>query len=69
MEKSYQHLGERDFNLYKAMKDWHNHVSDMLAYIDDVLTPHGFDEIVKDDFAALRRILSTEYGSDSTGFY
>ena len=57
MEKSYQHLGERDFNLYKAMKDWHNHVSDMLAYINDVLTPHGFDEIVKDDFAALRRIL------------
>ncbi|HEY5704555.1 MAG TPA: TIR domain-containing protein [Terrimicrobiaceae bacterium] len=58
MEKSYQHLGERDFSLYKVMKDWHNHVSDMLAYINDVLTPHGFDEIVKDDFAALRRILS-----------
>jgi hypothetical protein len=30
----------------------------MLAYVNDVLTPHGFDEIVKDDFAALRQALS-----------
>jgi hypothetical protein len=29
----------------------------MLAYVNDVLTPHGFDEIVKDDFAALRQML------------
>jgi hypothetical protein len=27
---------------YKAMKDWHNHVGDMLAYMNDVLHPHGF---------------------------
>ena len=57
MEESHQHLGERDFSLYKAMKDWHNHVGDMLAYVNDVLTPHGFDEIVKDDFAGLRQLL------------
>jgi hypothetical protein len=30
----------------------------MLAYVNDVLTPHGFDEIVKGDFAALRQMLS-----------
>jgi hypothetical protein len=29
----------------------------MLAYVNDVLHPHGFDEIVKDDFAALRQML------------
>jgi hypothetical protein len=48
----------------------------MLAYVNDVLTPHGFDEIVKDDFAALRpdvtaldhvRSISTNYLGRRTG--
>jgi hypothetical protein len=26
-------------------------------YLDDTLHPHGFDEIVKDDFAGLRQML------------
>jgi hypothetical protein len=30
----------------------------MLAYANRVLTPPGFDEIVKDDFASLRQMLS-----------
>jgi internalin A len=58
MEQSYQYLGEQDFKLYKAMQDWHNRVGDILAYVNDVLHPHGFEAIVKDDFAALRRMLS-----------
>jgi hypothetical protein len=29
----------------------------MLAYVNDVLSPHGFDEILKDDFAALLQML------------
>jgi hypothetical protein len=29
----------------------------MLAYVNDTLVPHGFDEIVKDDFAGLRQML------------
>jgi hypothetical protein len=29
----------------------------MLAYLNDKLVPHGFDEIVKDDFAPLRQML------------
>jgi hypothetical protein len=39
------------------MKRWHVHVGNMLSYINDVLVPHGFDEIVKDDFADLRQML------------
>jgi internalin A len=57
MEQHFTHLGEEDLKLYKAMKRWHNEVGDMLAYVNDVLHPHGFDEIVKDDFAALRQML------------
>jgi hypothetical protein len=41
---------------YKAMQEWRNRIGDMLAYVNDVLTPHGFDETVKDDFAALRQM-------------
>ena len=55
-----QHLsdiGVADFALYKAMQDWHNRVGDILAYVNDVLHPHGFEAIVKDDFAALRQML------------
>jgi hypothetical protein len=57
MEQHFTHLGVEDLKLYKAMRRWHNEVGDMLAYVNDVLTPHGFDEIVKDDFAALRWML------------
>ena len=39
------------------MQDWHNRIGDMLAYVNNVLSPHGFEEIVKDDFAALRQML------------
>ena len=42
------------------MQEWHNRISDMLAYVNDVLTPHGLDDIVKDDFASLRQMLSQE---------
>jgi hypothetical protein len=28
------------------MVEWHNRIADILAHINDVLCPHGFDEIV-----------------------
>jgi hypothetical protein len=43
------------------MRDWANHVSDMLAYVNDVLHPHGFEAIVKNDFAALRQMLQRAF--------
>jgi internalin A len=57
MEEKFRQLGTADFALYRSMQEWHNRIGDMLAYVNDVLTPHGFDEIVKDDFAALRQML------------
>ena len=57
MEEKFRHLAEADFRLYKAMQEWHNRIGDLLAYVNDKLVPHGFDEIVKDDFAALRQML------------
>jgi len=51
------YLSVEDFRLYRAMKDWYNHVGDMLVYVNGVLHPHGFEEIVKDGFAALRQML------------
>jgi internalin A len=57
MEQNLRDLGKADFALYKSMKDWHNHVNDILADVNDVLSPHGF-EIVKNDFASLRQMLS-----------
>jgi internalin A len=57
MELNFKDLGEADFRLYKSMQEWHNRIADILAYINDVLCPHGFDEIVKDDFAGMRRML------------
>jgi hypothetical protein len=57
MEDKFRHLAEAGFRLYKAMQEWHNRIGDMLAYVNDTLHPHGFDEIVKDDFAGLRQML------------
>ena len=58
MEKHFKDLGETDFRLYKSMQEWHNRIADILAYINDVLTPHGFDEIVRYGFSALRQMLA-----------
>jgi hypothetical protein len=55
------YMSVEDFACYKAMKDWHNRIGDMLAYVNDKLAPHGFDEIVKDDFAALRQMLQRRH--------
>jgi internalin A len=52
------YLSPEDFSLYQGMKYWYNHVGRMLTYVNDVLHPHGFEDIVKDDFAALRQMLS-----------
>jgi internalin A len=57
MEQHFKDLAEADFRLYKSMQEWHNRIGDMLAFVNDVLTPNGFDEIVKDDFAKLRHML------------
>jgi len=40
------------------MQKWCLDIGEMLCYINDVLCPHSFDEIVKDDFSALRRMLT-----------
>jgi hypothetical protein len=50
-----------DFALYQGMRDWHNHVGDMLVHVNDVLHPHGFENIVKDDFAVLCQMLSRHH--------
>lgn len=57
MEEKFRQLGTADFALYKAMQEWHNRIGDMLAYVNDTLHPHGFDETVKNDFARLRQML------------
>ena len=46
-----------DFRRYKEMNKWYLDVGEILAHVNDVLTPHGFDEIVKDNFAGLRQML------------
>jgi internalin A len=51
------YLAVDDFRLYQNMKRWYVDVGNMLAYVNDVLTPHGFDNIVKEDFADVRQML------------
>jgi internalin A len=70
MEENLTHLGEEDIRLYKAMRRWHNEVGDMLAYMNDLLHPHGFEAIVQDDFAALRQMLRQRMANavPTTGF-
>ena len=57
MEQHLSRIGQADFRLYQETKKWYVDVGDMLAYVKDVLSPHGFDDIVKDDFASLRQML------------
>jgi internalin A len=56
-EQKLSRVAVDDFRRYKEMQKWYLDVGDMLAYVNDKLSPRGFDEIVKDDFAALRQML------------
>jgi hypothetical protein len=58
LKSDLEHLSVEDFRLYKAMQKWYLDIGDMLCYLNDVLTPRGFDEIVKNDFAGIRQMLS-----------
>jgi internalin A len=57
LKSDLDHLSVEDFRLYKSMQKWHLDIGEVLAYVSDVLTPHGFHEIVKDEFSALRQML------------
>jgi internalin A len=63
MKKVFDDLGASDLALYTAMKDWHNRVGDILAYVSDVLHPRGFEKIAEDDFAALIDMLERGRGA------
>jgi hypothetical protein len=57
-EQKLSRVAMDDFRRYKEMQKWYLSVAAVLAYTNDVLTPRGFDDIVKDDFASLRQMLS-----------
>jgi hypothetical protein len=58
MQQKLSRVALDDFRRYKEMQKWYLDVNDMLAYVNDVLAPRGFENIVKDDFVALRQMLS-----------
>ena len=65
VEPSWRSLGVEDYRLYKSMKNWHNDVGDILAFINDLLHPHGFEAIVADDYKGLRTMLKARAERDS----
>ena len=58
MEPDLRLLGQLDVERYQLIKQWHGVIGNILCFIADTLHPHGFDAIVKDDFAAVRAMLS-----------
>lgn len=50
-------VADSDFALYKRMYEWHARVADMLAFIADSLHPHGFDQIVENDYARVLELM------------
>jgi hypothetical protein len=60
MEKQVRHLSQPDLCAYKTIRDWHNRVPDLLAYIADELHPQGLEAIEKDNFHALKQMLRNQ---------
>jgi internalin A len=65
IEPRIQSLGWQDYRRYKAMKNWYNDVGDILATLNDVLSPHTFEDIVADNYQALRTMLKRQKASDA----
>lgn len=62
MESHLSVLGEDQQKRHRLIKQWHAVIGDILGFISDKLHPHGFDNIVKDDFAAVRELLAKNVG-------
>lgn len=57
MEPHLGSLGQPDIERYQLIKQWHGVIGNILGFIADTLHPHGFDAIVKDDYAGVRQML------------
>jgi hypothetical protein len=54
-------VGERDFREFKLMGDFHRHVSDILAVMNDIVQPHRLEELERygfDDAAGDRKLIT-----------
>jgi internalin A len=58
MEPHLAYLGPASRELFNNMREWPFRIDEMLGFLNKKLGPRGFDEIVKDHFAALRQMLS-----------
>ncbi|RPI82342.1 MAG: toll/interleukin-1 receptor domain-containing protein, partial [Planctomycetaceae bacterium] len=52
-------LGDDDQRLLTDMKRWSQDIGNMLAFINDTLTPRRFEDICRDDFLALRELVQS----------
>ena len=59
MEPHLAYLGPASRELFNNMREWHFRMDEMLGFLSNKLGPRGFDEIVKDNFAGVRQMLSS----------
>ena len=59
MEPHLAYLGPASRELFNNMREWHFRMDEMLGFLSNKLGPRGFDEIVKDNFAGARQMLSS----------
>jgi len=65
MEPMLPRLGYMGHRQYQAARDWSIHLADILDHINDRLSPHGFDAIVRNDYAALMELLESRQAASS----
>lgn len=66
MESHLSVLGEDQQKRHRLIKQWHTVIGDILGFVSDKIHPHGFDNIVKDDFAAVRELLARNLREPNT---
>lgn len=57
LKESVEDLGMKDLGLFYAMKRWYNDIGDILHHVSDVLQPRGFEQVAKNNYAALKQML------------
>ena len=57
MEPHLSKLGLPQIERYQLIRQWCGATGNILGFIGDKFHPRGFDEIMKDDFAAVRQML------------
>lgn len=64
MHADFDFLGSADKQRLCMISDWAHQIGDILAFISDELHPHGYEQIITNDFAGVQQLIARKVAGE-----